>query len=328
MTQTHHTSVSNQPPTESALVQATVFRPPNRPVPPPESALRPGSAPQQQKELSGIPVQEIHGETEDIEGYDQPGPESLLSGEWTAPSAVLPDIGQASFGPPPSAAETVHGPDDRVQILNTAMYPWSAHASLLITANDYSSWIGTGWFIGPHTLATAGHCVYIKNSGVAGRDGWVRSIQVMPGRNGALLPFGFVTSSIYYSVTGWTVSGDENYDYAAINTPTNLGNITGWLGIGSWPDAELLATAGNIAGYPGDKPAGTQWYASRQISSVTPLKVYYDIDTAGGQSGTAVYRAIGGDRYGFAIHAYGGTTVNSGTRINRAVYDNLVAWSA
>jgi hypothetical protein len=60
----------------------------------------------------------------------------------------------------------VHGPDDRVQISNTSVYPWRVHASLLITAADGSRWIGTGWFIGPHTLMTAGHVVYIKNSGV------------------------------------------------------------------------------------------------------------------------------------------------------------------
>lgn len=327
-----HTPVSNQPSAESTLVQGTVFRPPfpRHPAKAASTELRRGAPPQQQQPPAPPEkaVQEIHGETENIQGYDQPGPETLLSGEWTAPTAALPDVGQASFGPPPPTAETVHGFDDRVQIVDTGIYPWSAHASLLITANDYSTWIGTGWFIGPRTLATAGHCVYITNSGVPGRDGWVRSIQVMPGRNGALLPFGFVTTSSFYSVTGWTSSGDENYDYAAITVPTNMGNNTGWLGIGSWPDADLLTASGNIAGYPGDKPAGTQWYASRRISSVTPLKVYYDIDTAGGQSGTAVYRAIEGDRYGFAIHAYGGATVNSGTRINRAVYDNLVAWSA
>src|SRR5262249_23942530 len=101
-----------------------------------------------------------------------------------APTAELRDIGEAFSGVPPKLAETVHGPDDRVQITNTAAYPWRAHASLLITAADNSMWIGTGWFIGPHTLMTAGHVVYIKNSGVAGRDGWVKKIQVMPGRNG------------------------------------------------------------------------------------------------------------------------------------------------
>jgi V8-like Glu-specific endopeptidase len=222
----------------------------------------------------------------------------------------------------------VHGPDDRVKITNTASMPWRMNASLLITAADNSTWIGTGWFIGPHTLMTAGHCVYIKNSGVPGRDGWVRRIQVMPGRNGSTLPYGSVTSSSFRSVTAWTQNGDQNYDYGAIIIPTQLGNTVGWYGFGAWPDADLLAATGNIAGYPGDKPSGTLWYDSRRIASVNSLKVYYDIDTAGGQSGAAVYRIISGARYGMAIHAYGGAVTNSGTRITSAVYNNMVAWKA
>ena len=61
----------------------------------------------------------------------------------------------------------------------------------------------------------------------------------------------------------------------------------------------------DISGYPGDKPDGTQWYAARRIASVAARKVYYDIDTFGGQSGSAVYRIVDGKRYAFAIHAYG-----------------------
>jgi len=175
---------------------------------------------------------------------------------------------------------------------------------------------------------TAGHVVYIKNSGVAGRDGWVRSIDVMPGRNGSSLPYGTVRSSNFRSVLGWTNDGDQNFDYGAIIIPTNLGNTTGWFGFGVYSDADLLNTVGNISGYPGDKPAGTQWYAARRIDSVNSRKVYYDIDTAGGQSGSAVYRIINGDRYGIAIHAYGGATTNSGTRIVSPVYNNMVAWKA
>jgi V8-like Glu-specific endopeptidase len=70
------------------------------------------------------------------------------------------------------------------------------------------------------------------------------------------------------------------------------------------------------------------WYDFRRIASVNSLKVYYDIDTAGGQSGSAVYRIISGNRYGMAIHAYGGAVTNSGTRITSAVYNNMVAWKA
>ncbi len=270
-------------------------------------------------------VQPKEGGIESVKGFKlRTATEASLAELYTAPeTSGLPDIGVASFGP---TAETVHGPDDRVQITNTAVYPWRVHASLLITARDGSQWIGTGWFIGPHTLMTAGHVVYIKNSGVAGRDGWVRSIDVMPGRNGASLPYGTVRSSNFRSVTGWTNDGDQNFDYGAIIIPTNLGNTTGWFGFGVYSDADLLSSVGNISGYPGDQPAGTQWYDAHQIASVNSRKVYYDIDSFGGQSGSAVYRIISGGRYGIAIHAYGGATTNSGTRIVKPVFDNMVAW--
>lgn len=257
------------------------------------------------------------------------GLESMSAEMWIAPETEgLRDIGEASFGPPPPLAETVHGPDNRVRITSTTNIPWRMNASLLITAADNSTWIGTGWFIGPHTLITAGHCVFIKNSGVPGRDGWVKRIQVMPGRNGSSLPYGSVTSTAFRSVSGWTQNGDQNFDYGAIILPTPLGNTVGWYGFGAWPDANLLASTGNIAGYPGDQPSGTLWYDFRKIAAVNSLKVYYDIDTAGGQSGSAVYRVINGARYGFAVHAYGGAVNNSGTRITTAVYNNMVAWKA
>lgn len=308
-----HSPVSNQPEEDIVTTEEeAVFQPPSE-----------GVNPQ-------TPRAEDDG-TEAIRGRRRT---EIFSAErraelWTAPESVeLRDIGEASFGPPPPEAETVHGPDDRVQITNTSIYPWRVHASLLITAADNSMWIGTGWFIGPHTLMTAGHVVYIKNSGVPGRDGWVKSINVMPGRNGSTLPYGSVTSTNFRSVTGWTNSGDPNYDYGAIIIPTELGNTVGWFGFGAYPDADLRAAIGNISGYPGDKPAGTQWYDSRQIASVDSRKVYYDIDTVGGQSGSAVYRIINGARYGIAIHAYGGATTNSGTRIVTPVYNNMVAWKA
>jgi glutamyl endopeptidase len=270
---------------------------------------------------------------EKVQGFSLPKSSGRTVTEELSADLDLPDIAEASFGTaardvPRSVLETVHGPDDRVQISATNVYPWRAHASLLITARDGSLWIGTGWFIGPHTLMTAGHVVYIKNSGVDGRDGFVRSIKVMPGRNGTTLPYGSVTTSNLRTVKGWADNGDEEHDYGAIILDTDLGATTGWFGFGVYSDATLTASVGNISGYPGDKPDGTQWYAARRIASVAARKVYYDIDTFGGQSGSAVYRIVDGKRYAFAVHAYGGATTNSGTRIVTPVYNNMVAWKA
>ncbi len=275
------------------------------------------------------------GESHAVEGHEVEevglvAAESLVLGEAVPDLAGLRPIGEASYGPIEAApsAETVHGPDNRIQITNTSAYPWRVHASLLVTARDGSRWIGTGWFIGPHTLATAGHVVYIKNSGVPGRDGWVRSIQVMPGRNGGSLPYGSVTTSNLRTVSGWASSGNPDYDYGAIILPSDLGSRTGWFGFAAWSDATLLASTVNISGYPGDKPSGTQWYHWNRVASVSSRRVYYDIDTYGGQSGCAVYRIVNGGRYGVAVHAYGGAVTNSGTRITKPVFDNFVTWRA
>lgn len=259
---------------------------------------------------------------EDVEGYARS--EGAAADAWTPPTADLPDVGEASFGPLPPQAESVIGPDDRVQIANTGDYPWRAQAALAMTAADGSRWIGSGTFIAPRTVLTAGHCVHVKGSGVAGRDGWMRSIQVMPGRNGAALPFGSQTSGTFRSVTGWTTSGNQEYDYGVIILPATFNN--GWFGFVNLSDADLLATTANIAGYPGDKPAGTMWYHARKVASIGPRKVHYDVDTAGGQSGSGVYRFANNERHVIGVHAYGGSTTNSGTRINGEVAGNLLAW--
>ncbi len=246
--------------------------------------------------------------------------------EFTAPDlSGLQDIGVASFGDPPHL-EAVIGIDERVPITNTTQYPWRVNASLLITAADNSQWIGTGWFISPRTLVTAGHCVFIKNSGIPGRDGWVKKIQVMPGRNGPELPFGGITATEFWTVQGWGEQGLENYDYGAIIIPAAFPQELGFFAFGVFNDETLLASTVNIAGYPGDKPRGTLWYDNRKVGSVNPDKVFYAADTAGGQSGASVYVIREGQRIGIAIHAYGGNTANSGTRISSQVFTNLEAW--
>lgn len=247
-------------------------------------------------------------------------------------SVRLPDVGQASFGSNRSESipEVVIGVDNRVQIQTTRDYPWRAYCSLLITARNNTKWVGTGWFISPSTLITAGHCVFINNkeNPSSPANGWVRSIQVMPGRNGSTFPFETVISTQFRSVEGWIENGDENFDYGAIILPRPLGSSLGWLGFGSFTDAELNNSTANIAGYPADKSEGTLWFHASRIIGVNNRKIFYDIDTFGGQSGSPVVRIVGNQRFAVAVHAYGTTSSNNGVRITPEVVNNFNRWKA
>jgi glutamyl endopeptidase len=262
------------------------------------------------------------GGLEFVEGYEPPfAPRSL---------GTLPDIGELTYGTP----RRIHGTDDRQQITQTNLYPWSSIVSILITGPDGSQGIGTGFFIGPKTIATCGHCVYMRPANAAGR-GWARSIVVMPGRSDSVaapgnLPFGSVTvpTSGLRTVRGWIDSGDNGFDYGAILLNTEVGRTTGWFGFGVFSDDQLKAMIGSLSGYPGDKGGGTQWYHASNITSVDERRVYYRIDMLPGHSGSPVFCMVGPqDRRAIAINAYSWDP-NFGTRINRQVYDNLVSWKS
>jgi|SRR6185295_18520442 len=236
----------------------------------------------------------------------------------------LPDVGLASFG---GLQERVFEHDDRVQVTSTEQLPWRVNASLRITAADGSIWLGTGWFVTPRTLITAGHCVFINHSGVPGRDGWVRSIAVMPGRNGSALPFGSQTTTTFQGVDGWTQQADERFDYGAIVLPGPFAGTIGVRRFAVWSDTALNNVEATIVGYPGDKPAGTLWRHALPIHAVEAMKIFYKIDTAGGQSGAALYVMDGGEPVAVGVHTYGGATSNSATRITQEVFDNIRRWS-
>ena len=245
----------------------------------------------------------------------------------TEAATNYPDAYFASFAAAPAAREAAHevviGADDRVQITGTAAHPWRMNCSLLIESKTGKFYVGTGWFIGPRTVMTAGHCVYLHNEG-----GWAKSVRVMPGRNGAALPYGTTVGTHLRSVTGWTQSKSPNSDYGCIILPENkkIGSQTGWYGFANLSASSLKSKYLNLSGYPGDKPAGTQWYHSRKVKSVTGNRIFYEIDTAGGQSGSAVYYIKDGKRYAVGIHAYGAASGNSATRITKGVFDIMKLW--
>ncbi len=232
-----------------------------------------------------------------------------------------------------SIAEKIRGYDNRVQIEpdRARKSPWCEICSLRIVAADGSVWKGTGWIVGRRTVITAGHNIYIHR-----RGGWVRYVDVMPGRTGPDAgPFGKHRAKIFKTVRGWRLGKRQGEDYGAIllDEGDSFHQSLGAFAIASYPDSSLKGLLTNVAGYPDDKRPGTLWYHGLPLKRVTSQFLYYDIDTYGGQSGAPVFLRISGDpvRRVVGIHSYGPADKNDprgnwGTRITPGVFWNLKTW--
>lgn len=232
-----------------------------------------------------------------------------------------------------STLESVIGADERVRILETDLPPWRMICALRMRGSTGGAAIGTGWFVGPRTIVTAGHCVYSNHF----FGGWADVIEVTPGRNGDDAPFGRFTSTRMSTVSAWANDENPDFDYGAIHLDEPVGDTTGWFGIGALPADELAEHMINVSGYPGDRGNGReQYFHANRILRVTDRRIFYDVDTFGGQSGAPAWIQPSDSEVPMAvgIHAYGvggtptsfGLTANSAPRITADVLQVIEAW--
>ncbi len=231
------------------------------------------------------------------------------------------------------ALETVIGEDMRERILETDLQPWRMICALRMYSENGGGAIGTGWLAGPRTIITAGHCVH--HAGFFG--GWADRIKVSAGRDSSEFPFGTQTASRFSSIDKWVEDADPDFDIGCIHLEEPLGDTVGWFSIASMAAHELESYMVNISGYPGDRGNGTeQYFHKNRILNVGDRRIFYDVDTAGGQSGAPVWihENTGAPPIAVGIHAYGtggtpfdlGITANSAPRIIPEVFDQITSW--
>jgi len=229
--------------------------------------------------------------------------------------------------------ETVLGVDERVRINETEKLPWRMIAALRLIPRPplTSSFIGTGWFVGPKTLLTAGHCVYSQSD----FGGWIGKIEVSPGRNANKFPFKTVTAKRFSALEEWQESPKEDFDIGCIHLDEPVGDAVGYFKIASLSDGDLADNMVNVSGYPGDRGNGTQqFFHVNRVLRTAARRIYYDVDTYGGQSGSPVWYQDGPNDHpvAVAVHAYGvgatapGITANSGPRLIPEVVATIQEW--
>lgn len=239
-----------------------------------------------------------------------------------------PEEGVLGFGIAANAA-------DRQQVPDTHVSPFRKICDLLITAADGSLHSGTGWFISPRVLVTAGHCIAVFRPGTS-IHGMVNKILVMPGRHGETESsdsfFGWAEAERENLRVHerWLQDGDLDFDFGAIILPPDraLGEKVGFIRFRNFPDQQLDGAIPTLAGYPDNVPEGTQWFETNPIRRVEERRLFYDIFTIEGQSGSPLFFANDTQQVACAIHNLGDAPFNSGVRITPSVIDQLNSWIA
>ncbi|MBO4496877.1 MAG: trypsin-like serine protease [Lachnospiraceae bacterium] len=229
---------------------------------------------------------------EDKEYYIAPGfPEGFSMEEYLADSPFA-KTGEDSFEPGTNndcfvekeakSSRAIIGSDDRTRIYSVSTYPYSATAYIITTFSDGTIAEGSGFFVGPDVVITAGHGLYNGDHG-----GVATSATVYPG--GIYSGFG---STVSYDITVHPLYCNCNlssFDVGIIKLSSTFGN--GYFGLSTVSDYNLSNDSVILYGYPGyPYLSGTLWYSTGTVLTVYSNQFEHNADASEGESGGPVVR--------------------------------------
>lgn len=244
------------------------------------------------------------------------------------------DVDENDYEPLPL---TVIPPDNRVAVGNTRIYPYNAICKMYIYLDcGCSVQGGTGFLISDSCIVTAAHNFVCnkKSDGTWHSDGKVSYINIYFGyfydSNNVLKCSAKISNVVddsdtdfYYSHYVNNRNADYDYGYITLDSAqaASIGNITQYFTLVSLSDSNLSNKAVTVTGFP----TGTTLYTcDKNIQTTTSTRIYYDVDTSGGQSGSPIYYYENGTYKVIGIHTNGFSSssayqLNYGRRIDNTL---------
>ncbi|MGE7091751.1 trypsin-like serine peptidase [Lysinibacillus sp. NPDC048646] len=248
--------------------------------------------------------------------------------------SIIENHAYIDITPPPVIINDSNGPiissrivideDSRIKVENTKEFPYSAITYIEIKWPDGTGGSCTGTLIGKNKVLTNGHCVIDPKTKES-----IISAKVYPGVSNSVGLFGSYNVNDYAVAANWATTGSSSEDFAVLVLDVSkdnkqAGDVAGTLGIRQVNN--LLNQNIDIYGYPGDlmqangeiSQFGMSGYITKEDASVA----FYTIDTAPGQSGSALINTdnqiVGVHRGSFVIN---GNPMNGGPKMNSYMFN-------
>lgn len=259
---------------------------------------------------------------------------------------IAPEVDENS-----SAQERVLGSiDSRIRVLRPTSWPWRVNGHLSLIFNDHSKYVGSGTLVGPRHVLTAAHNLYDRETKAI-----PEKIIFYPGESPQKAPWvGTANTIILHPRYRKTRNCKKEYDIGMVILEEPLGEKLGHFGLMSPEEAGIKPETATIAGYPGNPGRGRcMYWMEGGITGYSKdgRRIFYDIDTSPGQSGSGVWvrhqdpsnddedvdetdENLDEHLYCIASHSHGashfedglGKTYNNGTYITPALLELLETW--
>ena len=185
------------------------------------------------------------------------------------------------------------GDDNRVTLKDYeyTLAPYRSVCRLTISfkEDNNTSYFGTGFLVGPHTVLTACHMVY--DCSEEHDYGWFDNISISFGtyvnNDGYTInPYGVITEFSSVSCGSYRNTNKTDDDWALIELKTSIGDELGYFGLSS--EIEKNNTLKTIA-YYGDY-YGNMGYSYGKVKKIDTYKFDHDCDITSGASGGAILK--------------------------------------